>query len=142
MQAPGCGVKKHQIFEHSSDYLFNMSALTRKEARKIWRNSIKEAWSNRCAYCGKPPIDDSSLTIDHVKPRCKGGEDRTSNAIPACSSCNLGKGSENWIQWYKRQEFYKIENEVRIKMWLKSNLSDFVEWNEYHMMPSTASSSA
>ena len=50
-----------------------MTALTRREARQQWRNSIKEAWNNRCAYCGKPPIDDESITIDHVAPRSKGG---------------------------------------------------------------------
>jgi hypothetical protein len=111
------------LYEHSSDYLFNMSALTSKEARRIWRSSIKEAWSNRCAYCGKPPIDDSSLTIDHVKPRCRGGEDRRSNVIPACVSCNLDKGSsQDWLRWYQNQLFYNIENEQRIKGWLQSGI--------------------
>lgn len=110
-------------YERSSDYLLNMSALTSKEARRIWRSSIKEAWSNRCAYCGKPPIDDNSLTIDHVKPRCRGGEDRRSNVIPACVSCNLDKGSsQDWLRWYQDQQFYNIENEQRIKGWLSNGI--------------------
>jgi hypothetical protein len=110
-------------YERSSDYLLNMSALTSKEARRIWRSSIKEAWSNRCAYCGQPPIDDNSLTIDHVKPRCRGGEDRRSNVIPACVSCNLDKGSsQDWLKWYQEQQFYNIENELRIKNWLLSGM--------------------
>lgn len=146
MSAPDIGIVDCRIHEHSSDYLFDMSALTRKEARQIWRKSIKQAWSNRCAYCGKPPIDDSSLTIDHVKPRCRGGEDRTSNVIPACASCNSGKGSENWIEWYQRQLFYKIENELRIQKWLRSDLSDFKQWREDnssgHLIISEASSHA
>lgn len=121
---------KWPLFERSSDYLFNMSALTRKDARRIWRESIKEAWANRCAYCGKPPIDDSSLTIDHIKPKCKGGEDRTSNVIPACSPCNSDKGSQNWLEWYQQQQFYSIEAEWRIKQWLKSGMSDFGAWDE------------
>lgn len=118
------------LYERSSDYLFNMSALTRKEARRIWRESIKDAWANRCAYCGKPPIDDSSLTIDHIKPRCKGGEDRTSNVIPACCSCNSDKGSTDWIAWYKKQDFYTIQGEWRIRQWLRSGLADFGIWDE------------
>ncbi len=146
MLAPKGGIHNCQIYEHSSDYLFNMSALTRKEARQIWRKSIKEAWSNCCAYCGKPPIDDGSLTIDHVKPRCRGGEDRTSNVIPACASCNSSKGSENWIEWYQRQSFYQIKNESKIKKWLRSDLSDFRQWSEdsapNHLMGSDASSHA
>lgn len=118
------------LYERSSDYLFNMSALTRKEARRIWRDSIKDAWANRCAYCGKPPIDDESLTIDHVRPRCKGGEDRTSNVIPACSMCNSDKGSSDWLEWYKNQQFYSIQNEWRIRQWLSSGLADFGKWDE------------
>jgi hypothetical protein len=111
---------KTPLHEHSSDYLFNMSALTRKQARQQWRQSIKTAWDNRCAYCGRPPIDDSSLTIDHIKPKCKGGEDRTSNVIPACWSCNTEKGSSDWMAWYRMQPFYSIYGEWRIRRWLQT----------------------
>lgn len=90
------------------------------EAKRLWKKSLKEAWSNKCAYCGKPPIDDKSLTIDHVKPKSKGGEDRTSNVIPACKSCNHNKGSENWLAWYRMQPHYTIEAELRIKHWLRT----------------------
>lgn len=107
-----------------------MSALTRREARQQWRDSIKEAWNNRCAYCGNPPIDDRSLTIDHVKPRCRGGEDRTSNVIPACESCNSHKGSCEWVGWYRMQEFYSIEGELRIRQWLSDGRGHFGIWDE------------
>ena len=43
----------------------------------IGARSIKEAWENKCAYCDSPPISDESLTIDHVKPRSRGGQDCT-----------------------------------------------------------------
>jgi hypothetical protein len=118
------------LYERISDYLFNMSALTRREARQQWRDSIKEAWNNRCAYCGNPPIDDRSLTIDHVKPRCRGGEDRTSNVIPACESCNSHKGSCEWVAWYRMQEFYSIEGELRIRQWLSDGRGYFGNWDE------------
>ena len=107
-----------------------MSALTRREARQQWRDSIKEAWNNRCAYCGTPPIDDRSLTMDHVRPRCKGGEDRTSNVIPACESCNSHKGSAEWVGWYRMQEFYTIEGELRIRQWLSDGRGYFGSWDE------------
>lgn len=122
--------ESYPLYERVSDYVFNMSALTRREARRMWRDSIKEAWCNRCAYCGKPPIDNASLTIDHVRPKCKGGEDRTSNVIPACSSCNSEKGSEDWLEWYGKQSFYSVYNEWRIRQWLRSNMADFGQWDE------------
>jgi len=43
-----------------------MTTLNSSQAKRIWRTAIKKAWNDRCAYCGNPPIDDKSLTIDHV----------------------------------------------------------------------------
>lgn len=108
------------LYQRSIDYLYNMSALTSKEARRQWRRSIKEAWGNKCAYCNQPPIDNSSLTIDHIKPKSKGGKDCTSNVTPACLSCNHSKGSEDWVEWYRRQEFYTPIGEWKIRRWLSS----------------------
>lgn len=108
------------MHQRISDYLYNMEALTVKEAKRIWRQSIKDSWNNCCAYCGKPPIDDSSLTLDHVKAKCKGGEDLTANVVPADRSCNASKGSEDWRIWFRRQSFYSLEKEQRIDHWLKT----------------------
>lgn len=113
------------LFESPHDYVFNMTSLNSTEAKRKWRAAIKEAWANRCAYCGKPPIDDKSLTIDHVRPKSKGGEDRTSNVIPACRRCNGEKGSSEWIGWYRMQPYYTIDAELRIKRWLAEGK---VEW--------------
>lgn len=113
-------VAKAPLHERPSDYVFNMTTLNSGEARRLWRAAIKEAWDNRCAYCGATPIEDQSLTIDHVKPRSKGGQDCTSNVIPACRSCNQEKGSDEWISWFRMQPFYTISAELRIKEWLKT----------------------
>ena len=118
------------VYERVSDYLHNMSALTRGEARRQWRQSIKDAWSNRCAYCGKPPIDDESLTVDHVRPKTNGGEDKTSNCIPACRECNQDKSSQEWVAWYRMQPFYSIAAEWRIQQWLKGGIQGFGPYSE------------
>lgn len=118
------------IHEKPLDYLFNMSALTRGEARRQWRQSIKDAWNNRCAYCGRPPIDDDSLTVDHVRPKSAGGEDRTSNCIPACRDCNQAKSSQEWVAWFRLQPTYTIEAEWRIRQWLAGGLSKFAPYDE------------
>lgn len=108
--------------ERVHDYLYNLEAMTRKEAKMLWRESIKNAWNNCCAYCGKPPIDDKSLTVDHVKPKSKGGEDRTRNCVPACAKCNHSKGSEDWLTWFSRQAFYNIEKQETIQTWLDQGI--------------------
>ena len=121
------------VYERISDYLFNMSALTRREARHQWRTAIKEAWNNRCAYCGGTPIVDESLTdltIDHVRPKSSGGEDRTTNCIPACRSCNQDKSSQEWVAWFRMQPFYTIEAEFRIREWLRGGINDFHPYSE------------
>lgn len=118
------------VYERISDYLFNMAALTRREARQQWRQGIKDAWNNRCAYCGRPPIDDDSLTVDHVRPKSAGGEDRTSNCIPACRECNQAKSSQEWVAWYRMQPFYAIESEWRIRQWLAGGLTKFAPYDE------------
>ena len=118
--------------ERIRDYLYNLEAMTRKEAKHLWRKSIKDAWKNCCAYCGNPPIDDKSLTLDHVKPKTKGGEDRTSNCVPACTRCNHSKGSEDWLTWYARQEFYSEKHVERIKNWIeKGYVTDLDEAEAY-----------
>lgn len=108
--------------ERVRDYLYNLEAMTHKEAKRLWRQSIKDAWGNCCAYCNNPPIDDKSLTVDHVKPKARGGEDRTSNCVPACSRCNHSKGSEDWRQWFSRQSFYNEQSVKRIEVWIEQGL--------------------
>ena len=120
-------VEKAPLHERPSDYVYAMTALNSAQARRQWRAGIRAAWNDRCAYCGQPPIDEESLTIDHVKPRCKGGEDRTSNVIPACRSCNQAKGSEEWVSWYNRQSFYSIYAEARIRKWIDKGTVDNYE---------------
>ena len=95
-----------------------MEALTSSAAKKRWRQAIKEAWNNECCFCGQPPISDRSLTIDHLKPRSKGGESTSRNCLPACEAHNRSKGSEDWKQWYRSQSFYAVEREAKILFWL------------------------
>ena len=45
----------------------------------------------RCVYCGEqfPP---ASLTVDHVQPQMRGGDNSGGNVVTACASCNSRKG--------------------------------------------------
>ncbi len=42
-----------------------------------------------CQYCGKK----SSLTIDHIIPKSRGGKDTWENLTTACDKCNVHKGN-------------------------------------------------
>jgi 5-methylcytosine-specific restriction endonuclease McrA len=57
--------------------------------RKITRRAVfaRDDWT--CQYCGSR----SSLTVDHVIPRSKGGGSSWDNIVASCAPCNRRKGS-------------------------------------------------
>jgi len=97
------------------EYLFNLHTTNHSEAKRIWRQEIKEQWNHECAYCGSK----DNLTIDHVIPRCKGGSDFSKNAVCCCRDCNQSKGHEHWKLWYVQQDFYSEERFDKIEEWMK-----------------------
>jgi 5-methylcytosine-specific restriction endonuclease McrA len=74
--------------------------MTSPEAKRMWRRAIKEHFNCQCVYCGET-YELHELTLDHVRPKCLGGEDLTSNLVPSCWKCNQDKGSNNWLQWMR-----------------------------------------
>jgi len=53
------------------------------------RHNVYSRDGYRCLKCGA----DKGLTLDHVKPRSKGGSNHFSNLQTLCFSCNTKKGS-------------------------------------------------
>ncbi len=53
----------------------------------LTRRAVLERDGHRCAYC--PARAD---TIDHVRPRSRGGEHTWTNVVAACARCNHRKG--------------------------------------------------
>jgi len=58
------------------------------ERRRITRRAVfaRDGWA--CQYCGSR----SSLTVDHVIPRSKGGDSSWENIVASCAPCNRRKG--------------------------------------------------
>jgi 5-methylcytosine-specific restriction endonuclease McrA len=56
--------------------------------RKITRRAVfaRDGW--QCMYCGAK----TSLTVDHVIPRSKGGGSDWENIVASCAPCNRRKG--------------------------------------------------
>jgi 5-methylcytosine-specific restriction endonuclease McrA len=87
----------------------------KRSAKQQFRKQIFEAWDHLCAYCNAP-----ADTLDHVKPRHKGGATVATNLVPACQSCNRRKGSEDWREWFNRQEYWLEQKAERISNWITS----------------------
>jgi 5-methylcytosine-specific restriction endonuclease McrA len=56
--------------------------------RKITRRAVfaRDGWT--CQYCGAR----TTLTVDHVIPRSKGGSSSWENIVASCAPCNRRKG--------------------------------------------------
>ncbi len=48
------------------------------------KQNIFKRDGHRCVYCGK----DNDLTLDHVLPKSRGGENSWENLVTCCSKCN------------------------------------------------------
>jgi hypothetical protein len=103
------------LYATSEELLYNLEAVTSSEAKRKWRQSIKEYWDYECAYCGET----ENLTLDHITPRSKGGSDRVTNVLCACKECNTAKGHQMWSDWYLNQEFFTTERLSKIVEWQK-----------------------
>ena len=94
-------------------------SLFNDEREKIWSAGI-------CAYCG----DAEDLSLDHVIPRLRGGDDEPSNLVTACRSCNSSKGARDLLEWMAlRNEFPTLVLlrrylKLAIKYCIKNNLMD------------------
>ena len=51
----------------------------------------------QCMYCGRSP-GASGLTLDHVRPRSRGGDTSWLNCVTACVSCNARKADRTLAQ--------------------------------------------
>ena len=103
------------------ELMFGLECLSKGNAKRKFRQAIKYSFGGLCAYCRSA----RATTLDHIKPRSQGGENLRSNLVPACQSCNHSKGSENWLVWYQRQEFYHAIAQELIEEWISSPYQDF-----------------
>ena len=114
------------IAEDWADLMFDLECLSKGAAKRKFRKSIKYGWGGLCAYCRS----NRATTLDHIKPRSRGGSSLRSNLIPACQSCNHSKGSMNWLEWFQRQEFYNSVAQELIEEWISNKRFIEEELNE------------
>ena len=96
--------------------MFDLSCLSKQVAKRKFRKSIKYGWGGFCAYCRC----NRATTLDHLKPKSKGGSSLRSNLVPACRECNHSKGSEPWLVWFQRQHFYNTVAQELIEEWISN----------------------
>lgn len=75
-------------------------------------NRLSESQNHRCAYCSvetwltendqNSKEDWQQASLDHVKPKTFGGNDKLSNLVVACRECNSTRGDQNAYQFFKK----------------------------------------
>ena len=104
------------IAEDWADLMFSLDCLSKGAAKSKFRKSIKYGWGGLCAYCRS----NRATSLDHIKPKSKGGSSLRSNLVPCCKSCNHDKGSQPWLVWFEKQEFYNETAKELIEEWISN----------------------
>lgn len=94
-------------------------------SHKPSRSMIYKRDNFTCQYCGAT----SRLTIDHVVPKCRGGEDTWENLVVACSTCNTKKG--NTLLEQTGMKLSRTPRAPYNRIQLSLNKSNIPEWQEY-----------
>jgi len=94
-------LNRARVADYQREYRYKRNArivsngnntLTRLEISKLFEQHPY------CEYCGKI---DTLLTIDHIVPINKGGQNCLANVTIACKSCNSSKGDKLLEEWLK-----------------------------------------
>lgn len=79
-------------------------------------------WQHRCAYCDANSVP---LELDHVHARSKGGSNRVSNLVAACTACNQRKSNQD-VREFLKDDPTRL---ARILAQLKTPLQDAASVN-------------
>ena len=66
------------------------------EWQKIRKQVLRE--EPHCRWCGKP-----SVTVDHIRPKARGGSDARSNLQALCNSCRKIKDARDAAEGKRRK---------------------------------------
>lgn len=52
-----------------------------------------------CCYCGHSVEEGAQLTLDHLKPYSKGGNNDATNLVTCCARCNSSRGTRSYTKF-------------------------------------------
>ena len=85
----------------------------RQEASGMKRMRIYMRDKFRCQYCGEKKAA-SELTLDHILPRSRGGDNSPVNIVTACVACNNRKGNRTPAE--ARMPLLTSQSALRVKL--------------------------
>ncbi len=85
----------------------------RREASGMKRVRIYMRDKFRCQYCGEKKLA-AELTLDHIMPRSRGGDNSPLNIVTACSACNNRKSDRTPAE--ARMPLLTSQSALRVKL--------------------------
>jgi 5-methylcytosine-specific restriction endonuclease McrA len=89
------------------------------------RNLIMKRDGYKCLYCGAT----ENLTLDHILPSSRGGDDSWENLCSCCGSCNVKKGNKTPQE--AGMPLLKPVKRPYNKLHLTINTSNVSDWKEF-----------
>ena len=99
---------------------------------RLSRKNLMARDGYQCQYCAKKPALRTDLDIDHVLPKCRGGESSWENLVTSCKPCNVRKG--RWTPSEAGMQLLRKPTRPRWSLALQILLSDragFKEWEPF-----------
>lgn len=93
------------------------------------REYLLEKWGRKCVYCAK---ENTSLEIEHIVPKARGGSDRVSNLTLACHACNQRKG----VQTAAEFGYPEVQKQAKQSMQHES-VVNVTRWALYSVLQTT-----
>lgn len=94
-------------------------------ANNVSRKAVFARDNYTCAYCKAK----ENLTVDHILPQSRHGQDIWENLITSCLKCNLKKGNRTPSEAGMRMYFHPYKPYNKISLTIHS--SKIPEWQEY-----------
>jgi hypothetical protein len=96
----------HHTLKPLSVAIMRYFSMTSKE-KKVKKKILLKSYGDRCWWCKKKFSKERPMTLEHLKPKSKGGDNRIENLRVACLQCNKSRGNhDEWTYHPREKRFY------------------------------------
>ena len=113
-----CSQKCYLEFKHKGIAGLKCHSYAQGELTIVEWAECLEYFKNQCAYCGNKRSEKFNLEKEHFIPDARKGKLDKDNVVPACKSCNISKGKNDPLNWYKQQKFFSKDRLKKILEYL------------------------
>ena len=123
-------------FIHSASYEFPLPSVIRlsymikrpRPKRRLTRLEVFNRDRYTCQYCGK---EARQLTLDHVLPRYRGGDQTWENVVSSCIPCNRRKAGQTPKEAGMRLMSYPCPPRDHLPFYIPLPLKTQTQWQKY-----------